>query len=102
MKNSEIKSLIEKYKLNKITETKWENDNYILEIRPNDLVLQATAVKCLVYFPERFPEIEKEIKKIGKINIDITLKNDYVLVETDVKKYKEYIKLIDKYNELSN
>jgi hypothetical protein len=94
MKNSEIKSLIEKYKLNKITETKWENDNYILEIRPNDLTIQATAVKCLVYFPNKYPKLKKEIKKIGKIPIEITLTEDYTLIETDVKKYKQYVELI--------
>jgi hypothetical protein len=94
MKNSEIQSLIEKHKLNQITDSKWENDNYILEIRPNDLTIQATAIKCLVYFPDNYPKLKKEIKKIGKIPIEITLTEDYTLIETDVKKYKQYVKLI--------
>ncbi len=89
-----MNKIIKKLNLKQVNLYKWENDNYILEAKPNALGLQATAVKCLAYFPEKYPKLKKEIKKIGEIKISIKLKNNYTLIKTDVKKYREYVELI--------
>jgi hypothetical protein len=89
-----MKKLIKKLNLKQINLMRWENDNYILELKPNDLALQAAAIKCLIYSPDSYPKIKKEIKRIGKIPIEITSAKDYTLIKTNVKKYKQYIELI--------
>ena len=85
-----MNKIIKQLGLKQISLTRWENSDYILELKPSDLGKQILAFNCVVLMPHIYPEY-KEIAEKNKVKPEIIENNeDFLLIKADVEIFKKF------------